>query len=214
MNNRDYRIIGFIIGACLISTAAQAEALRGNNEHARKWNKFADDVLALHNDLIEAKEVKKTSKVGGYSGNEKFYIEENHYDKKTGKLISRVRWERKNPDVLHTIEVNVHDKQGRVVRDYVAAYLPNYYNAPTQTLINLHNYNGDLHAFRTFDAGGDRIGEQCSGKHNGKEFFLLLDEDEIYAALDGYSNDMDQPAYRACFDGLPEEVHQYVKNPH
>lgn len=192
------------------SVALADDSLKADNEHARVWNKFADDVLALHKKLTS--EIKHTVKkrVGGYFGQEKFYNEEAYYDKKN-RLISRVQWERENPESMHTIEVFVRDKSGRVIRDYAAAYLPTFRNAPTQTLISFHAYNGKLHAFRTFDASGARIVERCTGKLGKQEVNMILDEDEIYEALDGESGRMEQPDYVACFKGIPEEAGQYVQ---
>ena len=76
-----------------------------------------------------------------------------------------------------------------MIRDYVAAYLPTYRNAPTQTLVSLYSYNGDLKAYRTFDATGDRINERCEGTLNGQDVNFMLDEDEIIAALGGFSEE-------------------------
>lgn len=193
-----------------VSHLCLAEKMKGDNVHARTWNKFASDILTLHKRIAKSKKLKKVTEVGGYFGNPDFYNEEIYIDKKSGKLISRVQWERENPSNLHTIEVYIRDKEGRLIRDYAAAYLPNYRNAPTQTLVSFHIYNGKLAAYRTFDASGDRIGERCVGTLNGKEVNFLLDEDEIYQALDGFSDRMEQPDYKACFKGLREQPGKYL----
>ena len=203
-------LLGFTLLSTLFATSLHAAALRGNNEHARKWNKFADDVLALHNKLVEQKKTTVKRRLGGYFQNENFYKEEAYYDAANNKLISRVQWEREQPDNLHIIEVFIRDDQGRVTRDYIAAYLPNYRNAPTQTLVSLHAYNGKLHAFRSFDATSDLILERCTGKLHGREVNLLLDEDEIYEALEGDSDVMEQTEYKACFKGMPNKVGKYL----
>ncbi len=205
-----------IIFTCgMLMFAAEAviadEAMKSDNEHARVWNQFASDVLSLHEKLIKSKAHTVKTKIGGYFGNKKFYKEETYYDKKNKKLISRVQWERENPENLHTIEVYVRDDKGRVLRDYVAAYLPTYRNAPSQTLISFHNYNGKLHAFRTFDASGARIVERCTGTLGKQKVNMLLDEDEIYEALDGSSDRMEQPDYIACFKDMPEELGEYIQ---
>jgi hypothetical protein len=194
-----------------ISHFVSAEALKADNEHARRWNKFADDVLALHEQIIKQKDLDKSINVGGYFGNPDFYIEEAYTDKKTGELISRVLWERENTDNLHTIEVFIRDEDGRVLRDYTAAYLPTYRNAPTQTLVTLYKYNGKLKAYRTFDASGDRIHERCEGIYKGKEVNFMLDEDEIIAAIHGDSERMEHPDYKACFKGLKTKPGKYLK---
>ena len=193
-----------------ISSTVFAAKVKGDNEHARKWNKFADDVLVLHEALIKKIPVHKKTELGGYSGNPDFYKEERHYAKSHGKLISIVQWERDNPELLHTIEVYVRDDEGRILRDYSAAYLPQYRNAPTQTLVSIHIHNGDLHAFRTFEATGDRIVERCTGKLNGEEVNFILDEDEIAHAEGGFTDVMEQTDYKACFKGMPEQAGKYL----
>jgi len=206
-----FKKITFILAFISVSPFVAAEVMKSDNEHARKWNKFADDILALHNQIIKQKDLDKSINVGGYFGNPDFYIEEAYTDKKSGELVSRVLWERENTDNLHTIEVFIRDAEGRVIRDYVAAYLPSYRNAPTQTLVSLYKYNGNLTAYRTFDATGDRIGERCEGTLKGKEVNFLLSEDEIIAAMHGHSDRMQQPDYRACFKGLSKKPGKYLK---
>ena len=184
--------------------------LKSDNKHVRTWNQFAMETLALHEKLIAEIPHTEKTRIGGYAGMEEFYKEQTYYDKRNNKLISRVQWERDNPTALHTIEVFIRDEQGRVLRDYTAAYLPTYRNAPTQTLLSFHQYNGALHAFRTFDASGERIVERCTGELKDKEVNLLLDEDEIYAALGGRTNVMQQAEYKACFTGMPLEPGKYL----
>ncbi len=201
-----------IVAVMLVATTITyaAESIKSNNAHSRAWNKFAADILVLHKQLQKKKKLSMTSKTGGYAGNHDFYIEEIYTDTSNGKPVSIVQWEREHPEKLHAIEVYIHDKNGHVIRDYVAAYLPSYRNAPVQTLVSFHVYNGMLTAYRTFDASGDRVGERCVGKLKGQEVNFLLDEDEIAEALDGYSNRMEQPDYKACFKGLREEAGKYL----
>ena len=210
MNKNNYKLyLSFLLAMIFASSPVFAAKIKGDNEHARKWNKFADDVLALHKQLIQKIETDKKSQFGGYSGNPKFYKEDSYFAKSNGKLVSIVQWELKSPHLMHSIEVFVRDKEGRVLRDYSAAYLPDYRNAPTQTLVSLHIYNGDLHAFRTFEATGDRIVERCTGKLNGEEVNFILDEDEIAHAEGGFTNVMEQADYKACFKDMPEEAGKY-----
>ena len=126
------------------------ELSKEDNHHIRKWNGFARDALALHSELVKKHDhdIKKT--VGGYAGNKNFYIQEQYISKKTGKMTSQVQWEKANPEVMHSVEVYVQDDKGKVMRDYMAAYLPGYHNAPVQTLISFHQYSGKLHGFRSF----------------------------------------------------------------
>ncbi len=210
MHKQYVRLLLTLVFVLPVSFSA-ASAVKGDNIHVRTWNAFANNTLKLHQKLIKGKEVEIETSVGGYSGTPDFFKEEKFSDRETGKLISVVQWERENPEVMHTIEVFVHNKKGHVIRDYVAAYLPTYRNAPTQTLVSFHKYNGKLHAFRSFDASGEIIVERCEGKYKGQEVNLLLDEDEIYAALDGNSKAMEQPDYKACFKGLRKEPGKYLK---
>ena len=184
-------------------------SMKEDNQHIRNWNNFAKNALALHKKLIKQHdyEVKKT--VGGYAGNKDFYVQEQYYSNKTGKLLSQVQWVKAKPTVLHSIEVYVPDAKGRVQRDYLAAYLPGYQNAPVQTIISFHQYSGKLHGFRSFDASGDRILERCEGKYKGKSFEFLLDEDELYDAMMN-GNPIDKDVYQLCVGKLPEKVGKYV----
>lgn len=193
--------------------AANMQAMKEDNQHIRRWNAFANDLLKLHDRLISQQVHVIKTRMGGYAHMPNFYKEYKYLNKKTGKLISQVQWEKAYPDNLHTIEVYVHDKYGRVVRDYSAAYLPDYRNAPTQTLISLHAYNGLLHAFRSFDATGDHILDRCTGRYNAKVINILLDEDELYEGRFAKNGVMQSDTYRECFKGLPDRADKYL-NPH
>lgn len=197
--------IRFCVLACSLIFSALVPA-KEPNMHIITWDAFAKNVLALHKKLISQTKVVKKTKTGGYAHMPEFYKEESFYDARTHKLISKVQWEKDNPDVLHTIEVYLYDKQGRVIRDYAAAYLPEYHKAPTQTLISLHAYHGDLHAFRTFDASGYTIDEGCRGQYQGKEVQIILDEGEIE---DG-APEMKTPEYQICFEGLQTKAGKYL----
>lgn len=197
-----HKLITVIFLSFFISSVTHAtEPMKEDNIHVRVWNKFAADSLNLHKKITTGKNIQVKKRIGGYANNKDFYIEYRYFDK--GRLVSQVQWEKDNPNVLHTIEVFVHDKEGRVVRDYTAAYLPSYHNAPTQTLASFHNYSGKLHAFRSFDASGDKVIERCSGKdENGQTVNILLDEDDL-------DNDPDKvigsKIYNRCFSGLKQE---------
>lgn len=185
----------------LVFSVSATEAMKGDNKHVRVWNKFANDTLTLHKKLTAEKKLDVKTQVGSYANVKDFYIEHRYFDK--GVLISQVQWEKENPKILHTIEVYVHDKEGRVIRDFMAAYLPFYHNAPTQTLISIHHYTGNLHAFRSFDASGDTILERCEGKDDkGVSVNLLLDEDDLINDDDGI---MATPEYTQCFAGFKQD---------
>lgn len=192
----------------LIGTVYAAEPLQQDNQHIRTWNRFAEQVYELHQQLTQHGDIRKQISHGGYAQRPEFYREERFYQ--GDRLISKVQWEKTNPDQLHTIEVFIYDDQGRVSRDYVAAYLPTYRNAPTQTLISLHRYQDDLHAFRSFDASGYRVVERCTGNLKGQMVNLLLDEDEIYEAQGDPQGIMASEVYQACFGDLQTEAGKYL----
>jgi hypothetical protein len=177
------------------------EPMKEDSKHVRVWNKFAADTLRLHNQLTAGKNLQVKTRIGSYANVKDFYIEHRYLN--NGKLISQVQWEKDNPETLHTIEVYVHDDKGRVIRDFLAAYLPFYHNAPTQTLASFHHYNGNLHAFRSFDATGDKVLERCTGKdRKGQEVNLLLDEDDL---LNDPDDLIGSKEYDNCFAGLKQQ---------
>lgn len=178
-----------------------AEPMKEDNKHVRVWNQFAQDTLKLHKQLTAGKNLQVKTRIGSYANTKNFYIERRYFSK--GKLVSLVQWEKDNPETLHTIEVYLHDQKGRVTRDFVAAYLPFYHNAPTQTLASFHHYNGNLHAFRSFDASGYKVLERCNGKNSkGQVVNLLLDENDL---LNDPDDLLSTKEYRACFEGLKQQ---------
>ncbi len=182
-----------------------------DNEHVSTWNQFSDQILELHIRQIAGKQIKQTQVSGGYASNPDFYNEVTYTDKATGKVLSIIQWEKDSPEVVHSIEVFVRDNKGRVIRDYSASYLPGARNAPVQTLINLHNYNGGLHAYRQFDVSKDVIYEYCKGEFGGQQHELRLFEEDM-AATDYDSRQMlKSPVYKACFKGLQMHVGKYIK---
>lgn len=182
---------------------AESQPSTGDNDHVTRWNKFVDDIHALHKRQIKKYDYRVETRIGGYSGDLKFYKEEKFIDKASGRLLSIIQWEREHPDHIHSIDVYVYDKKGRVKRDYSALYLTFSRNAPQQTLVNLYAYNGDLKAWRQFDASNERIGERCSGTYKGKKVDIEMDDMDILDATDVKDGPFSKPDYKACFRGLP-----------
>ena len=89
----------------LFVSTSNAETLKADNEFARICNLFADNVLELHQKLIDRTDFDVEKSMGGYFGNPNFYEQEKYTDKKTGKVISIVAWESDNPENLHTIDL-------------------------------------------------------------------------------------------------------------
>jgi hypothetical protein len=220
--------VAVIIGL-LLAASHGGDVHAATDAHSRKWNAFVDAVYAFHQQRLETHDIRTTTAVGGYPRHPDFYDDVSYYDAKTGRLLSKVLWQRDNGgtldwakshlgiqpprdrDHLHSIEVYIYDDKGRVIREYSATYLPNYRGAPTQTLVFLHRYNGDLHAFRSFDASGIPQYEKCTGTWMGKAVDIELDEDEIFELRTGGGTETSRsPAYRACFAGLPEQAGDYL----
>ncbi|GMR19664.1 MAG: hypothetical protein BMS9Abin36_0259 [Gammaproteobacteria bacterium] len=185
-----------------VAQAAEVAAINPNAGHVERWNWFADATYALHQRLIKGRDVRIEESVGGYHGEPEYYREEKFFDKKTGKLISTIQWEKKRPDNMHAIEVTVRDNTGKVLRDFSALYLTHLRNAPQQTLINLYAHNKGLSAYRQFDASDNRIGEACRGQYQGKKVDIELGEMEILDLEDDPKSMMFGPLYKTCFKGL------------
>lgn len=203
-----------LVLVALPAVADDEQTLKEDKRHVRDWNAFAENLLKLHRRRIAGREVEVKQSVGGYAGDPDFYRQVEYYDKASGRLISRLQWERENPEALHTAEVYIYDDRGRVIRDYAVAYLPRYRNAPSQTLIFVHQYNDGLHAFRSFDASGELIFERCEGTYHGRPVSLMLDVDEIdeaaYEKRRFNRGIMTTEDYRLCFDGLDETADLYL----
>lgn len=192
------------------ASAAEFATMTEDKGHVHRWNKFADDLYALHRTQLAEHSVRTEVQMGGYAGRPDFYREERFYDADSGRLLSTIQWEADNPDTIHSIAVYRYDAQGRVSRDYSATYLPDYRNAPTQTLVFLHRYPAGVHAFRSFDASDEVLLERCQGEIDGKAVYISLDIDEIDAArgqlYSDHSGIMATPEYAHCFTGLPESA--------
>lgn len=184
-----------------------------DQQQVAEWNRFVGDLYNLHKRQLEGKSIRTEERIDGYHQMPEFYREVMYYDASNGRLLSRVAWERENPDRLHEIEVFQHDTEGRVIRDFLARFLPVHRNAPIQTLINFHDYNGDTHSFRQFDASGNRIYEYCNGKLSGDQVSISLEEDQILAAQSRVNDTMDSLEYKVCFGDLPVTAGTYLR-PH
>lgn len=190
--------------------AVESEVMTEDRGHVYRWNKFADDLYLLHKKQIADRKVRKEVTKGGYSGRPAHYEETRYFDANSGKLLSIVQREIEKPDNIHSISVYRYDEQGRVTVDYSATYLPDYRNAPTQTLIFLHRYKEGVHAFRSFDASDYLLYERCEGRFEGEDVFIGLDIDEIEEAMaERYQDNsglMTEPVYLYCFEDMPDSA--------
>ncbi len=188
--------------------AADTMWLIPEEEQVRTWNQFVKDVYALHQARIAKIDVEQSEEIGSYYLYHDYYREVIYKDKKSGRVLSDIKWERgANPERIHTIEVYIHDKQGRRIRDYAAMYLPWGRNSPIQTLVGFYDYQPKLYAFRKFDASGRRVYEECRGDFAGKPVEFGLDE---FAMAREAETTMKGAAYRACFKNLPEVAGKYL----
>jgi len=187
--------------------------LKVDQTQVKKWNRFVSELYQLHLDITKRAPISTTETTGGYGGsfaNNNFYREISYYNSKTNQLLSKIQWEINQPDTIHTIEIYLYDKQGRVKCDFYARYLPNARNAPIQTLINLHNYSDNLHAFRQFDANGELIYETCRGKFFNETINLHLDDEEILYFRTENSDELLNEAYTVCFLNVAKTASGYL----
>jgi tetratricopeptide (TPR) repeat protein len=188
--------------------------IKEDTKHVKAWNRFSESVYLLHKWLISQHEIRTEESSGGYRssylGGPDFYREVKYINAENGQVLSQIQWEKENPDTIHTIEIYFYDDFGKVKLDYLVAYLPAFRNAPVQTLINLHAYNDDLHAFRQFDASGELIYEQCSGEHFSGEVDISLEDYNLLAPSNENAEVIASEAYTACFGSLPSTAGKYL----
>lgn len=185
-------------------------SMQEDTQHIRNWNQFADDLYAYHKHIISTHRVRTEERVGGYAGNKEFYREVSYYDADQQRLLSRIQWERDNPQQIHVIEVYLYNEQGELKFDYLAAYLPEFRNAPIQTLINAHYHNDELHSFRQFDASGNRIYEQCKGRFFNEPVFISLEEDDLWSQDRRTIGLLESEEYLGCFEYLHTNAEPFL----
>jgi len=172
------------------------------------WNRFADEVHELKKKIIATHRIRESEESGRYVGEfaKRFtYREVRYYAVDSGRLLGTLRRDGDKPDDIQIVGVYIYDGAGRVIRDYSAIYLPWGRNAPIRTFINLHQYRGELHGYRQFDASDNLLYEECRGKLDGAEVTIALASCQIEPRI------VSTEAYRRCFDGLPECAHEYLK---
>ncbi|MDH5661194.1 MAG: hypothetical protein OEY65_09365, partial [Gammaproteobacteria bacterium] len=60
-----FNIISFVFFFPLMfSIASATDVMKGDNKHARIWNKFANDCLSLHEKLTDGKNLQVKNRVG------------------------------------------------------------------------------------------------------------------------------------------------------
>lgn len=193
-----------------VTTAEKREiSVPENIDQVERWNRFADALYKLHEQNLRGVEYSTRENIKRYGGllaKGREYRHVRYYDKESGRLLSRIEWKPGSTSRIFVIEVFEYDDKGRLERDYAAAYLPVYHNAPFQTLINVHYQDKSVRAYRQFDASGRRIYEQCKGTMNGGDFSLSLEDYELPRYE--YEQDQIKPAgaYWSCFSFLPTRI--------
>ena len=189
------------------AASLQVKQMEVDENQVTSWNRFAAQVSDLHKQRLTGREVRKSETTGEYGGimaKGYFYKETSYHDARSGQLLSRVRVDRDKPEVLHIVEVFLYNDQGQMIRDYAAIYLPWSQNAPMRTMINVHRHKPDLHAYRQFDASGNRIYEKCQGTAAGTKVEISLEQQEINARTTA------SDTYRSCFAGIQETAGIYL----
>lgn len=209
------RLKKIVVLFCLtFAGAAQADSVltaKSNYEsESTRWNRFVDDLYVLHKKQITGKSVDIKERMGGYFRQDNFYKEQSFYDKQTGKLLSLIQWETKNPKNIHVIQVFIYDNKGRLQHDYAASFRVGDHDDPATTEISLFNYPKGLRVFRQFNASNEIIYEDCEGKWKGKPVSIKLDVVDLEEFRDEPNTIMTSPQYNACFGRLPKTVANYI----
>lgn len=209
---RMHKLLLVVCTLCVGVVQADSVLSPPNNfkSEAQRWNRFADNVYALHKKQINGKSLEIKERVGGYFRQKNFFKEQSFYDKKTGKLLSLIQWETRNPKNIHVIQVFFYDKEGRPKRDYAASFRIADHDDPSATEISLFNYPKGLRAFRQFNASNEIIYEDCEGKWKGKPVSIKLDVVDLEEFRDEPETIMTTPQYSACFGRLPKTVANYM----
>lgn len=205
------RLLVIIVLCALINLAGVSQAASINEDMTRRerLNQFVQSLYSFNTARIKGLEVIVEESTGGYGGvtnNLEFYRAVRYFDKKTGKLLADIKWESENPDNLHTIDVYIYDAQGRIEREYSAAYLPVYRKAPYVTFINIHHYGDGLHGYRQFDFADNRLFEFCAGEYLSQQVHIVLDEYEIPDSAAELPDAGQSAVYNACFGEIPTTV--------
>lgn len=193
--------------SCYANAGADPDAMQEDPGHVNGWNSFANSLYTLHLSQLERHTFTTRSRLGGYSNTPDFYEEITYLDA-NNRVLSRIQWERKT-NKIHVIEVYIYNKAGKLVRDYLAAYLPDFRNAPIQTLVNFHYQNDELHSFRQFDASGALIYEQCEGTFFDEPVFMSFEEDDFYASSEVASKIFESETYLSCFEHTAVDIGIY-----
>jgi len=205
----------FVLLLCVMfAGVVQADSVltapANSDSEAVRWNRFADDLYVLHKKQIAGKSLEIKERLGGYFRQDNFYKEQSFYDKQTGKLLSLIQWETKNPKNIHVIQVFIYDNKGRLQHDYAASFRVGDHDDPATTEISIFSYSKGLRAFRQFNASNEITYEDCEGKWKGKPVNIKLDVLDLEEFRDEPNTIMTTPQYSACFGALPKIATKYL----
>ena len=200
-------VVSLAFGIVVAAHAVAAQSLQPQQDQVQRSNAFVETLHKLHRQQVEGKKIRETEAFGGYKDLPDFYREVSYYDTNSGRILSRIQWERENPTRIHAIEVFVYDEQGRVARDYQAWFLPRYRNAPREANINFYSYNDGMRGWRQFDVHGNRTYEKCNA---GERVLVELWDDDISRAQDDPKSIMHGAEYRRCFAALATTPGKYI----
>ncbi len=202
-------LIGYLLAfaTMLVPHVVEAKSsVQENRNQVESLNAFADELLTIVAHWGRSDGVKTTERISGYSGMPAYFREVEYLDSASGRLLARVRWINKTPDLAQMIELFMHDGQGKLVADYYVSYLADYRNAPMYALINLHQTDSDLGAFRQFDLFGDILFEQCRGEFFGEKVDFSIDSFDPAFSADNIAAEL----YASCFGFLPLSLGKYT----
>jgi hypothetical protein len=197
-----------------VTAADQVRTVSVQEDQVTAWNKFAERVHQLHRSQLQGRKIEQAEEFGGYRGLPRFYRQVTYRDADSKRVLSQIQWEREQPDRIHSIEVYVYNVEGRLLRDYMAWYLPHRRNAPRATAINLYHYDDDVRGWRQFDASNERTYEKCSEWRDGKEQRTLIElsEDKLIEALaEPTKGVLASALYQRCFASLTDTAGRYLE---
>ena len=209
-----FRLVPLVLVMLLFSiTAYGAEQY----SRAERWTQFAQSLEALHEKRMKTLSFTTQESIGGYGGiraDSRFYREVKYLEPGSEKVLAIVQRENNPASLLHVIELHIYDDQGRVLREYLATYLPGRRETPFQTLITQYAYTKNLVAYRQFDASDDLLFEHCAGELEGKKVRISFDEFEVPDDASELEDKFERKAYQSCFQSLKKSAGPYLNPLH
>jgi len=201
-----YRFLCLAVFVALAQPAPVKAQVQESRTQVERLNAFADELLSVVSHWQAQRAVTTTERIGGYARRPGYFREVEYFHKASGQLAARVRWIVERPDLAQMIELFLYDKRNRLIADYYVSYLAEFRNAPMFALINVHQADKDLQAFRQFDIFGEKLYEKCQGNFFGKKIDLDIDPFGPSLRRDQIPDEL----YASCFGFLPLSPDDYV----